>query len=93
MKTTFQTITKDNKTSFQMFCDNDLIEQIQVNDWHETEANKKELFNLIKGNVYFAEKIGQRVKIRRINDSGKCIIFCKDGKYRQAYIGDLKKVY
>jgi len=92
MKTVFQTITKDNKTMIQAYSGNYLIDETEVPDFFDMDGNKRELFNYMKGNVYWAEKISQRVKIRTVSDSGKCIVYCKDGKYRQAYIGDLKRV-
>ena len=46
-----------------------------------------------KNNLYYAEKIDQRVKILYVNSTGLAIVNCKDGKKRKCYIGDLKRIY
>jgi translation initiation factor IF-1 len=47
----------------------------------------------MKSNVYYSELLDMRVKIVTVLSSGKCVVFCKDQKYRKAKIENLKRVY
>lgn len=47
----------------------------------------------MKQNVYYSELLNMRVKIVTVFSSGKCIVFCKDQKYRKAKIQNLQRIY